>query len=164
LQAEGEFALVMEKLENVMKLNGQPVKRGTMAHEHIITMMLAEAAVRLRNEEALDRYTNRLEELAGRDGHRPYLAIARRARGVHYHLTGEFEQAEAHLQEALALFNKMGAQWQAGRTLFELADLKSSESDKLATEVYLGQALENFKALQAGPDIARTQALLAELA
>jgi len=154
----------MEKLENVMKLNGQPVKRGTMAHEHIVTMMLTEAAARLRDQEALDRYASRLEELAERDGHRPYLAIARRARGIHHHLAGEFEQAEAHLQEALTTFNKMGAQWQAGRTLYELAEVKFTEADKLATEVYLGQALDLFTALEAGPDIARTQAVLAELA
>ncbi len=135
-----------------------------MAHEHIVFMMLTEAAARLRDQEALERYTGQLEELAERDGHRPYQAIAQRARGIIHHLSGDFEQAEAHLQEALAAFNEMDAQWQAGRTLFALAELKFAESDKLATEVYLGQALDHFTALGAGPDIARTQAVLAELA
>ena len=47
LQAGGEFALVKEKLELALELSGQPVKRGTMAHQHIVYMMLAEAATQL---------------------------------------------------------------------------------------------------------------------
>lgn len=79
LQAEGEFVLVKEKLEAALELPGQPVKRGTMAHKHIVYMMLAESAAQLRDAEALTSYSSLLEELAVRDDHKPYLAVAHRS-------------------------------------------------------------------------------------
>jgi hypothetical protein len=64
LQAEGEFVLVKEKLEQALDLSGQPVKRGTMAHKHIVYMMLADSAAQLRDEAGLMKYALLLEKLA----------------------------------------------------------------------------------------------------
>ena len=74
-QAESEFALVKEKLDPALKLSGQPVKRGTMAHEHIVYMMLVDSAARAGDETGIRRYVSHLEELATQDDHRPYLAV-----------------------------------------------------------------------------------------
>jgi len=91
----------MEELETALALSGQPVKRGTMAHRHIIYMMLTEAAAHLRDASALQRYALSLEELAERDEHRPYLAVAHRACGIAHRLKGEFARAENRLANAL---------------------------------------------------------------
>jgi hypothetical protein len=79
LQAQGEFALVKEELEEALNLPGQPVKRGTMAHKHIIFMMLTDSPAQLRDRVTLGFYAAKLEELALRDDHCPYLAVAHRA-------------------------------------------------------------------------------------
>ena len=164
LQAEGEFALVMEKLEAALSLPGQPVKRGTMAHEHIVYMMLAEAAAQLPDPAALAEYAGRLEELATRDDHQPYLAVAHRAWGIVHRLAGDYKLAEERLQEALALFVDLDTQWQIGRTRLELAKLELARAEAEVAEEHFSRALELFEVLQAQPDIARTKAALAAMA
>jgi len=94
----------MEKLEAALALPGQPVKRGTMAHKHIIYMMLVEAAAQLPDPTALSEYAERLEELATQDSHKPYLAVAHRGWGIAHRLDGDYDLAKERLQQALALF------------------------------------------------------------
>jgi tetratricopeptide (TPR) repeat protein len=154
----------MEKLEAALALPGQPVKRGTMAHEHIVYMMLAEAAAQLADPEALAKYAERLEELATRDGHRPYLAVAHRAWGIVHRLAGDYESAEEQLQKALALFEEIDARWQIGRTQVEIAELKLARGETEGARDQLSQAAGTFEALQAGPDLVRAQTALAEMA
>jgi tetratricopeptide (TPR) repeat protein len=161
LKAGGEFALVKEQMEQALELSGQPVKRGTMAHDHDVYMVLADNAVLLRDAAALGAYTPRLEELATRDGHRLYLAIAHRAAGVAHRLAGEHAQAQARLDQAMALFGELGTRWQMGRTLFELGELELARSDKAKARGNFERALAEFEAMQAEPDAQRTRAALA---
>jgi hypothetical protein len=78
-----------------------------MAHDHDIYMTLADTAVELRDADALRKYAQTLENLASRDNHRLYLAIAHRALGVEHRLAGEHAPAETRLRQALELFTKL---------------------------------------------------------
>lgn len=163
LKAEGEFALVEQKLKAVLDLPGQPVKRGTMAHDHDMWMTLADAAAQRGDGTALRQYAPRLEELALRDGHRLYLAIAHRAWGVAHRLQGEYAQAHTRLDQALEIFNTLETRWQAGRTLFELAHVENAQQNVSAASDYLAQSLNLFQAMRATPDVERTRAAMALL-
>jgi tetratricopeptide (TPR) repeat protein len=163
LQAQGEFALVREELEAALDLPGQPVKRGTMAHKHIVYMMLADAATQSRDVDALTRYASLLEELALRDDHVPYTAIAHRSWGVAHRLNGAYDQAFARLNQALALFEDLEAGWQTGRTLLELAELALAQADRSGARDHYARALAAFEAMGALPDVQRTRAALQAL-
>jgi tetratricopeptide (TPR) repeat protein len=163
LQAEGEFALVKEQLDKALQLSGQPVKRGTMAHDHDVYMVLTDIAALRRDMTALREYTPRLEELATRDGHRLYLAIAHRAWGVAHRLAGELAEAQARLDQAMELFGELGTRWQIGRTLFELGELDRARSDMKKAREDFEHALAEFEKMKAVPDTERARAALAEL-
>ena len=163
LQAEGEFALVKEKLEHALELSGQPVKRGTMAHKHIVYMMLTDSAAQLRDEAALRQYASLLEKLAVQDDHRPYLAVAHRAWGIACRLSGDYAEAETRLNQALELFGEMEARWQIGRTLYEMAEVNLAQSEMASANDHFSRALVEFESLQAIPDVERTQAALKAL-
>ena len=143
---------------------GQPVNFGTMAHDHEIYMTLADTAVEMRDSSALYKYAPLLEELANRDKHKLYLAIAHRAYGVAHRLEGKHAEAETRLKQALELFTKLGARWQIGRTLFELGELKLAQSEEKAKAIeYYSQALGSFQEIQAMPNAERTRAALNSL-
>ena len=143
---------------------GQPVNFGTMAHDHEVYMTLADTAVELRDLGAISKYAPELEELASRDSHRLYLAIAHRALGVGHRLAEEHAAAETRLRQALELFTKLGARWQIGRTLFELGELNRERSQNGAkAREYFAQALGSFEEMQAKPDAERTRAALDSL-
>ena len=152
-----------EKLEPALKLSGQPVKRGTMAHEHIVYMMLVDAAARVRDESAIRKFVPRLEELARRDDHKPYLAVAHRAWGIAHRIAGEYEKAESRLNQALEIFESKGTSWQVGRTQFELGELALAQTNGAAAHSYFMLAQTHFEELGAKPDIARTAAVLENL-
>jgi len=135
-----------------------------MAHDHEIYMTLTDTAAEMRNLDALRKYAPALEELAGRDKHRLYLAIAHRALGVAHRLAGERAEAEDRLKQALELFTRLGARWQIGRTLFELGEL-NLEGPKQATKAreYFAQALGSFEEIQAVPNAERTRLALNSL-
>ncbi len=160
LQAEGEFALVQEELESALELSGQPVKRGTMAHQHVVYMMLTDAAAQIGDREAINRYLSSLEPLAVGDDHRPYQAVAHRARGIAHRLESEFEEAENQLKMALELFSEFDADWQIGRTHCELAELELARSDQESAREHFKLASAKFEALQALPDLKRTRLAL----
>ena len=143
---------------------GQPVNWGTMAHDHDMYALLADIAAQQRDAAALRQYAPRAEQLAMRDGHRLYLAIAYRAWGVATRLAGEYGEAEAQLNLALELFEQMGARWQAGRTLVEMGELALARSNAGAARTCFLQALAAFEEMQAVRDIERTQAALRDLA
>lgn len=164
LKAEGEFALVEEQMGKALELSGQPVKRGTMAHDHDVYMVLTDTAVLQRDAASLRAHAPRLEELATRDGHRLYLAIAHRAWGVAHRLAGEHAEAQARFDRAMALFSELGTRWQIGRTLFELGELELARSDNARARENFQRALVEFEAMQAVPDAERTRTALAKLA
>lgn len=125
-------------------------------------MILADTAAELRDLDAVLKYAPTLEQLASRDNHRLYLAVARRAMGVGRWLAGEQIEAESHLREALGLFTKLGTRWQIGRTLFALGELHLTRSKEKAREYY-SQALGAFEEIRAVPDAERTRLVLNEL-
>ena len=133
-----------------------------MAHDHEIYMVLADTAAELRDVGALRKYAHPLEELASRDHHKLYLAIAHRALGVEHRLAGERTPAESRLRQALELFTKLGARWQIGRTLFELGELNLTQSPTRAREYY-SQALGAFEEIQAKTNVEQTRTALNSL-
>jgi tetratricopeptide (TPR) repeat protein len=163
LQAGSEFALVTDKLDPALKLSGQPVKRGTMAHEHIVYMMLVDSAAQAGDEAAIRRFAPQLEELATRDDHQPYLAIAHRAWGISHRLAGEFPAAQDRLDQALDLFEELELGWQVGRTLNELGELALAKSENDAAGDYFARALASFEQMDAASDISRTNARMKSL-
>jgi len=163
MQAKGEFALVTKNIETAREKSGQPVKRGTMAHEHHMTMLLTEAAVQRRDAQALGQTLPRFEELAERDDHRLYRLIARRARGVAHRLEGDHAEAQTNLEQALELFNELGTRWQVGRTHFELAETAVARDEPEAARQHYQRALEAFEALQAAPDAERVRGAMQSL-
>lgn len=135
-----------------------------MAHKHIIYMMLADSAAQLRDMAALPRFASMLEELATRDSHQPYLAIAHRSWGVAQRLNGEYAEAETRLAQALVLFEELDAPWQTGRTLVEIAELALAQSDPISARDHYARALVKFESIQALPDIQRISTALEALA
>jgi hypothetical protein len=132
-----------------------------MAHDHEIYMTLVDTAVESRDADALRKYAPELEELADRDRHRLYLAIAQRALGVGHRMAGEYETAETRLRQALELFTRLGARWQIGRTLFELGELKREQPQgETKAREYFAQALGSFEEIRAMPNAERTRAAL----
>jgi tetratricopeptide (TPR) repeat protein len=154
---------VSEKIGQALARAGQPVKRGTMAHDHHLVMLLTESAVHQRDAAAIRQHASHLQALAERDGHKLYQGVAQRAWGVAHTLAGEHAQAQARLESALALFRDLETGWQAGRTLALLAELMLARGDTAAARQAYQQALVTFEALGATPDAARTQAALAAL-
>ena len=143
-----------------MGLSGQPVKRGTMAHEHIIYMMLVDSAATARDQKTILKYTPVLEKIAIRDDHRPYLAVADRAYGIAHRLSKEYKQSENHLQQALDIFEEFDIPWQRARTLYELGKLAQVRgNDNLSREIFT-EALHEFERLGAIPDASRTEVAL----
>ena len=147
-------------LETALDKSGQPVKRGTMAHDHHVYMLLTESAANRRDAAALTRYAPRLAELAGRDDHRLYLGIAQRAMAVGERLAGNLETAGEQLALALEAFTDLNARWQMGRTECELAEVRLAGGDRDAARQHLTAALADFEALRAEPDAQRTRAAL----
>ena len=147
-----------------METAGQPVNFGTMAHDHEIYMTLADTAVEMRDTSALHKYAPHLEELAERDKHKLYLAIAYRALGVAHRLEGKPTEARTRLKQALDLFTKLGARWQMGRTLFELGEWNLTQPEKkIQAREYFSLALSLFEEIQALPNAEQTHAVLKSL-
>jgi tetratricopeptide (TPR) repeat protein len=134
-----------------------------MAHEHIVYMMLVDAAAQVGDEAAIKKYAPKLEELATRDKHQPYLGIAQRAWGVAHRLAGEFSEAEKRVEAALEIFENLGMKWQTGRTIFEMGELALAKSENDAARDYFVRAQEMFEEMGAGPDLARTAVALDRL-
>ena len=147
-------------LETALDKPGQPVKRGTMAHDHHVYMLLTESAASRRDAADLARYAPRLAELAERDNHRLYRAIAYRAQGVAERLAGSLDEAGAHLNQALDEFARLNTGWQIGRTECELAEVDIARGDRIAAREHLGRALTAFDVLEAAPDAERMRAAL----
>ncbi len=163
LKAKGEFALVSQKMETARQKAGQPVKRGTMAHEHNMYMLLVDSAAQSRDANTLRQYLPLLEDLAVRDEHQLYLAVAHRAWGVAHRLAGDYSEAKTRLNQAMELFGELGTQWQIGRTHLEIAEVDLIQSNQDGARDHFNQALTTFEALEARPDAERVHLALGEL-
>lgn len=146
-----------------MATSGQPVKRGTMAHDHDVYAALADIASQQRDAQALRVYAPKIEELALRDDHRLYRAIAHRAHGVLGRLARDYAEAATRYALALQLFEQLGAPWQAGRTHYEIGALAREVDDLDGARNHYGRALAAFEALRAAPESERARAILREL-
>lgn len=135
-----------------------------MAHKHIVYMMLVEAAARLEDSTTLERYLPLLEELAIRDEHQPYLAVAHRAWGVTHRHEGRFAAAAERLGQALSIFEERQMPWQTGRTRFELGRLAADQGDEAGAREQYERASVEFAQLGAKPELERVQEALASLA
>jgi len=125
--------------------------------------LLADLAVLERDEVALHHYAPLTEETAARDGHLLFQASSRRAWGVLHRLEGNYEEAEARLNQALEMFQKLETRWQMGRTLFELAELALAQTNTAEARDYFSRALATFEEMRAVPDAARVRAALEAL-
>lgn len=144
-------------------LSGQPVKRGTMAHDHDVYMALTDTAAQQYDAAAIALYAPRLEEVAQRDNHKSYLAIALRARGVAQRLASNYDDAENFLLRALEIFDALGTRWQSGRTCVELGELERAQQKVDRARDYFARAVNEFDTLGATPDAERVRAALAEV-
>lgn len=152
LLAEGEFALVRHHLEEALQTSD------TTLGDHDLYAMLAEAAARQRDQVALRQYAPLAETMAAHYSDTLNQAIAQRAWGVAHRLAGEYADAEARLNQALALFRGLDTRWQIGRTLYELGELAVTCTDVAAAQDYFSRALAAFEEMRAAPDAARTRA------
>ena len=156
--AEGEFALVKDHLETAGKI---PVSsRGFLMNETERYYLLADLAVQERDEVGLRRYAPLAEEMARRDEHLLFQAGSHRAWGVLHRLEGEYEKAEARLNQALEMFQGLETRWQMGRTLYELAELAVARADPTEARDYYSRALATFEEIRANPDALRTREAL----
>lgn len=155
--AEGEFALVREYVETSIEQWAMPLKWGTNPHEHDLYSLLAEAASRQRDLGAIRHYAPLADELARRDDHKLYRAIAHRALAVGHGLAGEYDAAETQLTQALELLQPLGTRWQIGRTLFEWGELEQARRNSARARDHYSRALIEFEALGAAPDAAVTR-------
>ena len=114
LTAEGEFVLVREHLETALQ---QPSIGWIAFGDHELLNLLVDVAAQQRDLIALQKFIPLSEELALRLGHRLNQAIAHRAWGVMYRLTGQYSEAETRLNQALEIFQQTDSRWQVGRTL-----------------------------------------------
>ena len=159
--AEGEFALVGDYLARASK---KPASAsGLLLHDNELYAMLADLAVRQRDQAGLGQYAPLAEAMAVRDDHVLNQAIAHRAWGVLHRLQGEFAAAEARLGRALDLYQGLQTGWQIGRTLYELGELAQARNDPAGARDCYARSLAAFKEMKAVPDMARAQAALASL-
>jgi len=156
--AEGEFALVKEYLETSIQKWTMPLKWGSNPHEHDLYSMLADVGARQHDVAAIRHYAPLAEELAVRDDHKLYRAMAHRALAVAHRLTGEYNDAATRLNRALELFEPLGTRWQIGRTLFEWGELEDARGNSASAHDYFSRALVEFDAMRAVIDSAKTHA------
>ena len=143
---------------------GQPVKRGTMAHEHDVYTLLADTAAWQRDLDGLRVLGPQAESLATRDDHKLHRPILWRASGVEHRLEGRLGEAEVLFERALKAFEQMdGSDWQTARTLTELAELALDCAEKDLARAYYARALPIFETMRAAPDADRVRAALARL-
>jgi tetratricopeptide (TPR) repeat protein len=125
--------------------------------------MLTDAAMQQYDLASLLKYAPQAEELSIRHGNVLYQAIAHRAWGTAYRLTGEYEQAEIRLNHALQLFQSLGTRWQLGRTIYELGHLAMARKNIPTARRHFNDALMEFEKMKAAPNAERVRVILTQL-
>jgi tetratricopeptide (TPR) repeat protein len=157
--AQGEFALINQHLSAAMQ---KPPTGWNPVGEHEILVLMADNAAMQRNAEALSSTAERAELISRQLGHPLYQAVSLRALAALQGLKRNYPAAEAHLLEALSIFQKLETRWQAGRTLFDLAEVLAAQDRKHEAVEYYNQAIEEFEAMQAKPFINQVRAAAAK--
>lgn len=140
-----------------------PLKWGTNPHDHDLYAILADTAAQQRDLAGIRQYAPLAEELAVRDDHKFYRAIANRALAVAHRLAGEYDDAGTRLDNAQELFQPLGTRWQIGRTLFEHGELEDARGNRADAHDYFARALVAFDALRAEPAAANVRARIQNL-
>ena len=159
--AEGEFALMQQHLEAVLKLSSSV--GAASGGDHDVYAMLVDGAAQQHDPVGLQKYAALAEETATFIDHKLHMAIAHRAWGVAHTLAGEYPQAEARFKQALEIFNDYPAPWQIGRNLFEMGELARAQMKTEQARDYFSRALSAFEELRAAPYAARSRAALETL-
>jgi hypothetical protein len=127
---------------------------------HEILVLMADTAAIQRDVEALTNTAERADAISRQLGHQLYHAISLRALGTLDWLKGNHAQGKAHLLEALQIFQTLQTHWQAGRTLYDLAELLAAQCMKQEAIAYYRQAILEFELMQAQPSVERASAAL----
>src|SRR5258707_10145808 len=150
---EGEFALVRQELDVAF---GQS-EMFDYVGDHDVHTTIVDVASLQRDEAGIRRFAPAAEELALRYDHKLYRAVISRAWGVAHTLAGEYDQADARFNQALALLTPLGTRWQIGRTHFEMGELAVARGDRAAAQASFERAVADFEAMRAAPDPARAR-------
>ena len=137
--------------------------RGSMAADLDMYAMAVDAAARAEDEGGLNKYLTVAEKSAARANHDLYVAVARRARGVSYRLTAEWDLAADQLTAAADEFRSLDTPWQIGRTLLELGEVELHRGNDDLARGHFSEALTAFESLGAMPDAERTRTALDSL-
>lgn len=140
-----------------------PAKWGSNGSALDLNAISVEAATRQRDEKELRERAPVLEDLATREEHRLYIAVAERAWGVAHSLAGEYDAADARLNRALEIFQSLETRWQIGRTLAELGELERSRPNISRAHDYFSRALVEFEVMRAAPDATAVRVRLQDL-
>jgi len=127
------------------------VRWGSAVTDLDFNVLYADMAAQARDATALERFVPLAEQAARDFGHRLYTAIALRARGVQALLTGRASEAVVCENEAVALFEAIGARYQLGRTLAERARAFSALGDPSSARADWSRAGSLFDAQGALP-------------
>jgi tetratricopeptide (TPR) repeat protein len=157
----GEFALMREHLEAAFVRSNAPLKWGSMPTEPELYVLLTDSASEQRDESALREFAPVLEELATRNGHKLYEAVAHRGWGIAHTVAGEYTQAQTRLEQSLAILSALDTHWQIGRTLCELGELAFQRDNLPSARTYFSEALAHYEELRASPYVERTRSRLA---
>jgi tetratricopeptide (TPR) repeat protein len=152
MTGEGEFALIKHHLECALH-----APTSWMGDQDVYATLIDVAAMHA-DEATIRQYAPLAEEIAERHGHMLYQAIAQRAWGVAQRLAGEYAESAARLKQALAIFQSLDTRWQIGRTRYELGQLAAGQGDQDSAHAHFTDALADFEAMGAVPDLARTRA------
>ena len=161
--AEGEFALVGKHLEKAIRSPTDPVRWGSGMTDLDFRVLCAEASAQTRDAAGLAEHVPLAEEGARRLGHRLYVGVAGRARGVAALLAGQPAAAVEAFSQAAEVFTALGTRWQLGRTLMARAEAHAAAGDRSAAQADGGQAAALFEAQGAVPDARRARESLAAL-
>jgi tetratricopeptide (TPR) repeat protein len=158
--AQGEFALINQHLSAAMQ---KPPIGWNPVGEHEILVLMADTAALQHEIEALSSTAERAELISRQLGHQLYQAVSLRALASLHGLKGNYPAAEAHLLEALAIFQKLETRWQAGRTWLNLAEVLAAQGRKHEAVECYNHAIGEFEAMQAKPSIDLSRAALSKL-
>ncbi|MDE3090293.1 MAG: tetratricopeptide repeat protein [Chloroflexota bacterium] len=152
-----------EYVETSIEQWAMPLKWGTNPHDQDLYILLADAAARQRDLAAIRKYAPLAEELAVRDDHKLYRAMAHRALAVAHRLAGEHDESGTRLNDALELLQPLGTRWQIGRTWFEWGELEDARGNRAGARDYFSRALAEYDAMRAVPDAANVRARMQSL-
>lgn len=134
-----------------------PARWGSAATTLDLHAALADAAASTGDLETVSRYAPLAEREARRIGHRLHLGIAQRARGQAAALRGAYAEAESMFDEALSLFETLGARWQTGRTLLARSALRAAMRREAEARADRLRAESIFVSIGAAPDAAEAR-------